>query len=273
VGRHRAETQAEVTDSADATSDAPFPELISEGGTELPTPVVPSGTADQKGRHARPILEAPEKEKDTSEPKKGAPSVDEWQDFIGRIVLHTAMEAYVAWVLRDIELSAEELESISLTKQDYKEMSAPFASFTAKNDWAKKHGREIISAADSIEAAVALGIWMRRVHKIARKHRNEQRAARKPRTNQAFASASQSAPPHQESQAPAQEPTQMPAMPARPQAFTRPSGEQLAAMAGAHIEQGANVNGNTGSAAGEGIRKPNPPGAYGGQFAGPLGTG
>jgi hypothetical protein len=106
-----------------------------------------------------------------SAPKAGPPSLDEWQDFMGRIVVRTLTQGYVALLLRDVELSESELKSIELDKDDLKEIAGPFASLANKNKWARKHGREIIALSDSWEALLALGIWMRRVNKLARKYR------------------------------------------------------------------------------------------------------
>jgi hypothetical protein len=255
--------EPEVTDSAvaddDVGDDIPFPVvgLATDSGTA-------GGSVDQRGRHVKPVLEAPDKSRDTSVPQTKPPTVDEWQDFIGRIVLHTAMEAYAGWILKDIDLTPAELELISLTKEDYKEMSAPLATYTNKNTWARKHGREIIGAADSIESVLALGIWVRRVNRIAKKHRPEKQARR-----------------HQHAPGNPQPPQASPAhAPARPDTFTPPQGDVLASMAQSHIDQQANplyagstTNGSSGQTAQEGIRKPNPPGTFGGQFFGGLGSG
>lgn len=116
------------------------------------------------------IIEAPEKIKDTSTPKAGPPDLGEWQDFIGRVVLKTLTEGYITMMLRDIDLTEREIESVKLTKEDLNDMSAPIASVVNKSKRAKKHGRAIIAMADSYEAMVALVIWMRRVRRIARRH-------------------------------------------------------------------------------------------------------
>lgn len=217
------------------------------------------------GRHEKPLIEELDKTRDVTKPKSGAPSVDEWQDFIGRIVLRTSLEAYMGWVLKDIDLSAEEMDQVALTKQDLKEMSTPIAVFTSKNSWAKKHGREIISATDSIESILSISIWMRRVHRIARKHRPEKQAARKPRSNPAMR-ASQS-----QSQS-VQQPVVQPA--------AQLQGEELARMSASHIAQQVPSpvyeripsNGHLGQAESEGpVKKPFPPDL--GRFTGNPGTG
>jgi hypothetical protein len=87
--------------------------------------------------------------------------------------MRTALDAYVVWMLRDIDLSPQEEQAIALSKEDLKEMSAPFASIAAKSKIGQKHGRSIIAAADSYESILALAIWMRRVNKIAKRHKAE----------------------------------------------------------------------------------------------------
>lgn len=141
-----------------------------------PTSLVPTPV------EVKPLIEAPEKLKKES-PKAGVPSLDEWQDFIGRFFLRTVTDGYLSLALRDIEddLTPREREMIQLTKEDLKEMSAPLASLAAKSKLGKKHGRNLIAAADSYESIIALVIWMRRVNKIAKKYRKA-RAPRQPQT-------------------------------------------------------------------------------------------
>lgn len=121
---------------------------------------------------SKPLIEAPEKLKKENA-KTGVPSLDEWQDFIGRFFLRTITDGYLSLVLRDVEddLTPREREMIALSKEDLKELSAPLASFAAKSKLGKKHGRNLISAADSYESVIALVLWMRRVNKIAKKYR------------------------------------------------------------------------------------------------------
>ncbi|HEY6020721.1 MAG TPA: hypothetical protein VIY48_12745 [Candidatus Paceibacterota bacterium] len=129
---------------------------------------------------AKSLVEAPEKMRKET-PKSGPPSIDEWQAFIGRFVIRTITDAYLSLALRDIEdeLSPRELEMIRLTKEDLKDLSAPLATLANKSTRARKHGRAIIAAADSYESVIAMAMWMRRVNKIAKKHRK----AKVPRSN------------------------------------------------------------------------------------------
>jgi len=77
----------------------------------------------------------------------------------------------MALALKDAELSRQEEDSLHLGKDDLKELAAPFASLANKNKTMRKHGRQIVALADSWEACLALFFWMRRVNKVARKHR------------------------------------------------------------------------------------------------------
>lgn len=103
------------------------------------------------------------------------PSLDEWQDFLGLTVLRMLTEGYLQLVLfrqvDESELTERERELIRLTKDDLRDMAAPMASLANKNKFARKHGRQMIAAADSYEALIDLFIWMRRVNKIARRHK------------------------------------------------------------------------------------------------------
>lgn len=124
------------------------------------------------------FVETPDKKK-KEEPKTGIPSLDEWQDFIGRIVLRNLTSTFLSLAFRDIEddLTDREREMIKLTKDDLKEMSAPLASLAHKSKFGRKRGRSLIASSDSAEAVIALGIWMRRVNKISSKYRKQRKNA------------------------------------------------------------------------------------------------
>lgn len=120
-----------------------------------------------------PLIQTPErKAKNVGEAKTRPPDAAEWQDVIGRIAVKGIANLYVSWMLGDIEdeLTVNEKNSIMLTNEDVDEISAPLAGFASKNKFLQKHGRSIVSLANSWEAAFALLIWARRVRKIARKH-------------------------------------------------------------------------------------------------------
>jgi hypothetical protein len=153
-------------DSVEVGSDNPF-------ATENAGP--PDFFADAPG-----LIDTPERitEKDVDKQKTGPPSVSEWQDFFGRIVVRLLLEGYLALMLGDIELTPREEAKIALSKSDLKEIAAPFAVYATKNDWARKHGREIIALADSYEAGLKLIIWMRHVSKIRKAHKGEIQAVK-----------------------------------------------------------------------------------------------
>ena len=110
------------------------------------------------------------------EPKTGAPSVAEWQDFLGRVVIRGMTNAYLILAIGEADLSPAEFESIKLTPEDLNEMSAPLASLANKSKLARKHGRLIISTGDSWEAVLAMFMWVRQVNRISRKHRKQRQA-------------------------------------------------------------------------------------------------
>lgn len=118
------------------------------------------------------LVKAPKRVR-ASEPNSKPPSADEWQQFFARFVVRGITSGYLALVLRDIEdeLTPAEREKIALSQDDLMELAAPLASFSSKNKFMVKHGRQIVSAADSSEALIGLAFWMRRVNKIAKKYR------------------------------------------------------------------------------------------------------
>lgn len=119
----------------------------------------------------RPLIDAPDKPGPDAKDKP--PTIDEWQNFIGRVVLKLLTQGYLALMLGDIEqdLTPHEREMIRLSKEDLLEMAAPFASFANKNKTMKKHGRQIIAATESYEALIVMFLWMRRVQRIANRHK------------------------------------------------------------------------------------------------------
>jgi hypothetical protein len=171
------ETSTEIAESP--------PEVIAAEVTPGLTIVDMSGglpdDSGEEGAKPRGKHHKPESEDKGAPPSTGIPTAEEWQNFLGLTVLRVITEAYLHLVLfREIdesELTPGERDMIRLEKEDLREMAKPMASFAYKNKHARKHGRTIIAAADSYEALVDLFIWMRRVNKIARKHRKPQEAS------------------------------------------------------------------------------------------------
>jgi hypothetical protein len=125
----------------------------------------------------REIVEKPER-LNPPEAKSGPPSLDEWQDFFGRFVIRLLVDAYLMLVLGDLmdELTPTEAKQIMLSKEDMREIAAPLASISNKSSFMRKRGRSIISIADSYESILTLLFWMRRVNRIAKKHRPQKPA-------------------------------------------------------------------------------------------------
>jgi hypothetical protein len=120
----------------------------------------------------RDVASKPEKTA-PSEPKSGPPSLSEWQDFFGRIVVKLLVDFYLYIVLGDImdDLTDNEMKSILLSEEDMKEVAAPLAELANKSAFMKKHGRLLVASADSFESVMTLVLWARRVNRVAKKHR------------------------------------------------------------------------------------------------------
>jgi hypothetical protein len=139
---------------------------------------VPDDVPDAVPVSSLQVAETPDR-LNPPEPKSGPPSVSDWQDFFARYVVKGVVNGYVAMRLSDVldELSPHEMKQIMLSKEDMSEIAAPLATLSSKSSYMKKHGRFIIATADSFESLVNLGFWMRRVNKIAAKHRKAKQPA------------------------------------------------------------------------------------------------
>jgi hypothetical protein len=106
--------------------------------------------------------------------KAGPPTLDEWQQFFGRVVLRTACDWYITWAFRGVdedELSDREVERIAMNDDERDRIAVPFAELSNKSKFMRKHGRLVVSSGDSFYALVALGAWASRVNRIAAKHK------------------------------------------------------------------------------------------------------
>lgn len=114
----------------------------------------------------------PERTKTT--PKSGAPTLDEWQNFFSRIVIRFLTDGYIAYAFRGIDenvLSDKDVQKLKMTKDERNRIAVPFAEYANKSPFARKHGRQVVAAVDSIESMATLAIWMGRVNRISRKYR------------------------------------------------------------------------------------------------------
>lgn len=103
--------------------------------------------------------------------KAGIPNIGEWENFFGNILIRLATDFYIDVAFRDIDeslLSDREIERIKLNKTERDRIARPFAEYSNKSKFMRKHGRMIIASGDSIDAFIQIGMWASRVNRIAR---------------------------------------------------------------------------------------------------------
>jgi hypothetical protein len=106
--------------------------------------------------------------------KTGPPDATEWLDFFSRIILKVGMNSYIDLMFRDIDeerVAPADLAKLKVTREERDAIARPLAEYATKNKYTRKHGREIVALTDSIESLMTLGIWMRRVNRVAKKYR------------------------------------------------------------------------------------------------------
>lgn len=107
-------------------------------------------------------------------PKTGMPSVDEWMHFFGNVMIRVATDWYIEWAFRDIdeeELSDREIERIRLGADERARLARPIAEYSYKSKFMRKHGRSIVSSAESVDSLIQFGLWFSRVNKIRARHK------------------------------------------------------------------------------------------------------
>jgi hypothetical protein len=111
---------------------------------------------------------------DRDKPKAGPPTLDEWQDFFARVVFLTLAEWYVSWCFRGVDegiVSDEDLKRCTLDREERKAIALPLSELANKSSVARKHGRQLIAFFESAEAFILIGMWMSKVHRVARKYK------------------------------------------------------------------------------------------------------
>jgi hypothetical protein len=109
-----------------------------------------------------------------TEARTGIPTIDEWMDFFSRVVIRVGTDWLTDWAFRGIDedlLSDREIETVRLTQEERDRIAKPFAELAYKNKFTRKHGREIIATAGSIDALLQIALWYSRVNRIAMKYR------------------------------------------------------------------------------------------------------
>lgn len=102
------------------------------------------------------------------------PTLDEWQNFFGKIVLKVACNWYISYAFRGVDedmLTDREVERLALTDEERKLIVTPLAELSNKSKFMRKHGRAIVSTGESFQSFIVLGAWMSRVNRIAAKYR------------------------------------------------------------------------------------------------------
>lgn len=102
------------------------------------------------------------------------PSLDEWANFFGKIVLRTACDFYISYAFRGIDedwLSEREIERLAMTEDERRLIATPLAELSNKSKFMRRHGRTIVASGDAFNAMVVLGAWMSRVNRIAAKYK------------------------------------------------------------------------------------------------------
>lgn len=140
---------------------------------------VPSDDEDwlpEPSSRIRADYEPPPDSKDRDRAKTSPPRVDEWQDFISRVIIKTATNLYLESAFRGIDenlLTDADVDRIQMAKEERDTIAKPFAEFVNKIKFMRKHGRLIIAGGGIGDSVIALGMWQRRVSRVARKYRNK----------------------------------------------------------------------------------------------------
>jgi hypothetical protein len=120
------------------------------------------------------IFKEPKDDKKDTTPRSTPPSLDDWMDFISRVLIRAATDFYIDAAFRDIDeewLTDREVDRIKLSEVERNRISKPLAELAHKAKFTRKHGRSIIATAGSIDSVIQLGMWFSRVNRIASKYR------------------------------------------------------------------------------------------------------
>lgn len=151
-----------------------FPPIVE--GMQIPPPQVAELPDEDVSPAARPLAD---REPDA---KSGIPKADEFQRFFSKVVIRMLVDGWLLLAFRGIDedmLSDRDLERIELTEEERWTLARPFAEFSVKSKFMRKHGRMIIASTDSAESGYVLFRWMFRVNSVAAKYRRQQRTGRR----------------------------------------------------------------------------------------------
>jgi hypothetical protein len=161
----------QLADLADSRFDPPESDMLAPGDSAEEEPETGPGAAITHLSVAR-------QRRDTSDnsetgAKSGPPTLDEWERLFSKFLVRAATEWYLDWAFRGIdenELSQREIERLALTDEERTRICVPFAELSNKSKFMRKHGRLIVSSAESVDSVLTLGIWFNRVNRIRAKH-------------------------------------------------------------------------------------------------------
>lgn len=154
-----------------STGDSVSDEGIGEGSGEPLTPV--EGSPRKRVSRLRAVSDD-SGHSGARDATNKPPSLDEWTNFFGKIVLKIACNWYIDYAFRGVDedmLSEREVERLIMTDDERKLIATPLAELSNKSKFMRKHGRTIVAGGDTFQAFVILGAWMSRVNRIAAKYK------------------------------------------------------------------------------------------------------
>jgi hypothetical protein len=174
VTAHAGNTSSESASSndndlTDPDAYVPPPDTYFDAGRRAHDKVL-----DDEVRKTPKFIEEKPQVTDRDKPKAGPPTLDEWQDFFARVVFLTLAEWYVSWCFRGVDeglVTDEDLRRCQLDKEERKAIALPLSELANKSTVARKHGRQLIAFFESAEAFILIGMWMSKVHRVARKYK------------------------------------------------------------------------------------------------------
>jgi hypothetical protein len=154
--------------SGDSISDVG----IGDGGE---TDSASESVSPARSRISRIHRDAGDKEnREPRDPSNKPPSLDEWTNFFGKVVLKVACDWYLSFAFNGVDedaLTDREVDRLAMTDKERGLISVPLAELSNKSKFMRKHGRSIVASGDAFHAMVTLGAWMSRVNRIAAKHK------------------------------------------------------------------------------------------------------
>lgn len=106
--------------------------------------------------------------------KGGIPDVNEWMSFWSGTAIRLLTDFYIELAFSGVDediISPGDYQRIKLKIDERNRIARPFAEFSHKSKFMRKHGRSIIASGESIDAILMLGMWFARVNRIAWKYK------------------------------------------------------------------------------------------------------